>query len=325
MIAMSKIAAFAGHNGTYESGANGNGLTEKGVAKEAAQIATSYAERCGHSVINGFGKSLSERIKYANSENVVAVLEFHANSGGGQGAETLFCAGISSAQQDAVVVAKAGAIKGLKNRGAKGDTTTRHGRLGIVRDTKAPALLHELFFIDSASDVAIWKNNKKSIVESITKAWLESQGLNAVPKGSTSAAAKNPNRHSGAVVDSVPMLPKMDFKSSPVKMYKAGSSLLVYECNKYWYKAYINDKLCYIYKDFCVPNGKKDVKGRIPVKIKNKDDLRIPVWNNTRLNSGKIKWYKPGTKLSWYDNKKGFLELWYTNGGWYYTANYFLK
>ncbi|EAV9810767.1 N-acetylmuramoyl-L-alanine amidase [Listeria monocytogenes] len=322
---MSKIAAFAGHNGTYEQGANGNGLTEKGVTKEAAQIATSYAESCGHEVINGFGKSLSERIKYANSENVAAVLEFHANSGGGQGAETLFCAGISSAQQDAVVVAKAGAIKGLKNRGAKGDTTTRHGRLGIVRDTKAPALLHELFFIDSASDVAIWKNNKKAIVESITKAWLESQGLNAVPKGSTSAAAKNPNRHSGAVVDSVPMLPKMDFKSSPVKMYKAGSSLLVYECNKYWYKAYINDKLCYIYKDFCVSNGKKDVKGRIPVKIKSKDALRIPVWDNTRLNSGKIKWYKPGTKLSWYDNGKGFLELWYTKDGWYYTANYFLK
>ncbi|EOB3788472.1 N-acetylmuramoyl-L-alanine amidase [Listeria monocytogenes] len=320
---MSKIAAFAGHNGTYEQGANGNGLTEKGVAKEAAQIATSYAESCGHEVINGFGKSLSERIKYANSQNVAAILEFHANSGGGQGAETLFCDGIASAKEDAIAVAKAGAIKGLKNRGAKGDTTTRHGRLGIVRDTKAPALLHELFFIDSASDVAIWKNNKKAIVESITKEWLKSQGLNSVPKGST--ASKNPNRHSGAIVDSIPALPKPDFKTTPSRMYKAGTAILVYEHNKYWYKTYINDKLCYIYKDFCVPNGKKDAKGRIPVKIKSAKDLRIPVWNNTRLNSGKIKWYSPGTKLSWYDNKKGYLELWYTNDGWYYTANYFLK
>lgn len=186
---MAKVAIFGGHNGTNESGAHGNGLTEKSVAKEAAQIATAYAKACGHSVVNGFGKSLSERIKYANSENVVAVLELHTNAGGGQGAETLFCAGISSAQQDAVVVARAGAIKGLKNRGAKGDTTTRHGRLGIVRDTKAPALLHELFFIDSASDVAIWKNNKKAIIESITKEWLKRRGLNSVPKTTTSKPA----------------------------------------------------------------------------------------------------------------------------------------
>ncbi|HAC0801494.1 N-acetylmuramoyl-L-alanine amidase [Listeria monocytogenes] len=186
---MAKVAIFGGHNGTSESGASGNGLTEKAVAKEAAQIATAYAKACGHSVVNGFGKPLSERIKYANSENVVAVLELHTNVGGGQGAETLYCEGVASAKEDAITVAKAGSIKGLKNRGAKGDTTTRHGRLGIVRDTKAPALLHELFFIDSASDVAIWKNNKKAIIESITKEWLKRRGLNSVPKTTTSKPA----------------------------------------------------------------------------------------------------------------------------------------
>ncbi|EAE2083820.1 N-acetylmuramoyl-L-alanine amidase [Listeria monocytogenes] len=186
---MAKVAIFGGHNGTSESGASGNGLTEKAVAKEAAQIATAYAKACGHSVVNGFGKPLSERIKYANSENVVAVLELHTNAGGGQGAETLYCEGVASAKEDAITVAKAGSIKGLKNLGAKGDTTTRHGRLGIVRDTKAPALLHELFFIDSASDVAIWKNNKKAIIESITKEWLKRRGLNSVPKTTTSKPA----------------------------------------------------------------------------------------------------------------------------------------
>ncbi|HBJ8545898.1 TPA: N-acetylmuramoyl-L-alanine amidase family protein [Listeria monocytogenes] len=137
--------------------------------------------------------------------------------------------------------------------------------------------------------------------------------------------SKNTNRHEGKVVDSVPMLPKMDFKSVPVRMYKAGSSLLVYEHNKYWYKAYLNDKLCYIYKSFCIGNGKKDAKGRIPIRIKSAKDLRIPVWDNTKLNSGKTKWYKPGTKLIWYDNHKGYLELWYSEDGWYYTAKYFLK
>ncbi|EAF6080051.1 N-acetylmuramoyl-L-alanine amidase family protein [Listeria monocytogenes] len=136
---------------------------------------------------------------------------------------------------------------------------------------------------------------------------------------------KNPNRHEGKVVDSAPLLPKMDFKTNPVRMYKVGTRFLVYEHNKYWYKTYINNKLYYMYKSFCVVAGKKDSKGRLPVRIKSAKDLRIPVWDNTKLNSGKIKWYKPGTKLAWYNNKRGYLELWYTKDGWYYTANYFLK
>ncbi|EJV9632722.1 N-acetylmuramoyl-L-alanine amidase family protein, partial [Listeria monocytogenes] len=88
---------------------------------------------------------------------------------------------------------------------------------------------------------------------------------------------------------------------------------------------YIDDKLYYMYKSFCDVVAKKDAKGRIKVRIKSAKDLRIPVWNNTKLNSGKIKWYAPNTKLAWYDNKKGYLELWYEKDGWYYTSNYFLK
>lgn len=218
---MAKVAAFGGHNGTYESGAHGNGLTEKAETKEAAQIATNYAKSCGHTVINGFGKSLNERVKYANSENVAAVLELHVNAGGGQGAETLYCAGIASAKSDATSVAKAGAVKGLKNRGAKADTSTRHGRLAIVRDTKAPALLHELFFIDSASDVAIWKNNKKTIVESITKAWLQSQGLNSVPKNSTSKP--KPATPSKPITNNSYKNKKLVSKTAGLRFYKKPS------------------------------------------------------------------------------------------------------
>ncbi|EHR4272997.1 N-acetylmuramoyl-L-alanine amidase family protein [Listeria monocytogenes] len=138
-------------------------------------------------------------------------------------------------------------------------------------------------------------------------------------------ASQNKNRHDGKIVDSAPLLPKMDFKSNPARMYKSGTEFLVYEHNQYWYKTYINDKLYYMYKSFCDVVAKKDAKGRIKVRIKSAKDLRIPVWNNTKLSSGKIKWYAPNTKLAWYDNKKGYLELWYEKDGWHYTANYFLK
>ncbi|EAF3579612.1 N-acetylmuramoyl-L-alanine amidase family protein [Listeria monocytogenes] len=145
--------------------------------------------------------------------------------------------------------------------------------------------------------------------------------VNAKLKG----ASQNKNRHDGKIVDSAPLLPKMDFKSNPARMYKSGTEFLVYEHNQYWYKTYIDDKLYYMYKSFCDVVAKKDAKGRIKVRIKSAKDLRIPVWNNTKLSSGKIKWYSPNTKLAWYDNKKGYLELWYPSDGWYYTANYFLK
>ncbi|EAD7707299.1 N-acetylmuramoyl-L-alanine amidase family protein, partial [Listeria monocytogenes] len=98
--------------------------------------------------------------------------------------------------------------------------------------------------------------------------------------------SKNPNRHDGKIVDSAPLLPKMDFKSNPARMYKSGTEFLVYEHNQYWYKTYINDKLYYMYKSFCDVVAKKDAKGRIKVRIKSAKDLRIPVWNNTKLNSG---------------------------------------
>ncbi|EAD3347492.1 N-acetylmuramoyl-L-alanine amidase [Listeria monocytogenes] len=189
---MAKVAIFGGHNGTSETGAAGNGLTEKAVAKEAAELATTYAKSCGHIVVNGFGKSLAERAKYANSENVAGVIEYHTNAGGGQGSETFFCGGNAASQNLAKKVSSAGAIKGLKNRGAKADTSTRHGRLAIVRDTKATAVLHELFFIDSASDVKIWKANKKAIVEAATKAWLQGLGLNASPKTAVSKPVVKP-------------------------------------------------------------------------------------------------------------------------------------
>ncbi|EAE6187707.1 N-acetylmuramoyl-L-alanine amidase family protein [Listeria monocytogenes] len=145
--------------------------------------------------------------------------------------------------------------------------------------------------------------------------------VNAKLKG----ASQNKNRHDGKIVDSAPLLPKMDFKSNPARMYKSGTEFLVYEHNQYWYKTYIDDKLYYMYKSFCDVVAKKDAKGRIKVRIKSAKDLRIPVWNNTKLNSGKIKWYAPNTKLAWYNNGKGYLELWYPSDGWYYTANYFLK
>ncbi|EAC7899171.1 N-acetylmuramoyl-L-alanine amidase [Listeria monocytogenes] len=294
-------------------------LSEIKEAEKVLNATSSAFKSAGHSV-----RTLIDRTSTTQNQNLTKIVNWHnaspanleisvhLNAGGGTGCEVWYYAGDSKGKKYATAVsAEMAKALGLPNRGAKATKDLR-----FLNSTKHTAILLEICFVDRKEDA-----------NAIHKLGMYEKIGNAIVKGVTGKTVepKNPNRHEGKVVDSAPLLPKMDFKSNPVRMYKAGTKFLVYEHNKYWYKAYINNKLYYMYKSFCVVAGKKDSKGRLPVRIKSAKDLRIPVWNNTRLNSGKIKWYKPGTKLAWYDNKKGYLELWYTKDGWYYTANYFLK
>ncbi|MCX81733.1 hypothetical protein DXP75_06740 [Listeria monocytogenes] len=316
-----KLAVYAGHGG-IDSGAVGQGYHEDDLALDIAMRVSKILRNAGHAVINNRtsdkNRNISADAKLANREKVDAVIEFHFDAAGAtaEGTTGFYCDGSSSSKKLAQCVNdKLDDV--FKDRNVKPDTSTRHGRLGILRETNAVATLQEVAFITNKNDMIKYNQRADEIAKKAAEGIL-SYFNEKLPE-------QNPNRHSGVVVDSIPALPKMDFKTTPAKMYKVGSELLVYDHNKYWYKTYINDKLYYIYKSFCVGNGKKDAKGRIPIKIKSAKDLRIPVWDNTKLNSGKIKWYAAGTKLSWYNNKKGYLELYYPNQGWYYTADYFLK
>ncbi|EAC8432196.1 N-acetylmuramoyl-L-alanine amidase [Listeria monocytogenes] len=314
------VTSNAGHSHKVE-GAFGNGYKEHVEALKYNNEFIAEVKAAGAKAFNTTSEAgtqsavLVEQAKKANAVNKAGRLDvsWHFNSAANKSATGVEVLYYDNAQKQLATDVSAVLAKtlGLRDRGAK-----QRKDLYFLANTNAPAILIEVAFISNATDMKAATTKRKAAVKAVTK----------VVTGKEAAAKNtNPNRHSGAIVDSIPALPKADFKTTPVQMYKAGTSILVYDHNKYWYKTYIHDKLCFIYKDFCVNNGKKDVKGRIPVKIKSKDALRIPVWDNTRLNSGKIKWYKPGTRLSWYDNKKGFLELWYTEDGWYYTANYFLK
>ncbi|MBK2004008.1 N-acetylmuramoyl-L-alanine amidase [Listeria ivanovii subsp. londoniensis] len=316
-----KLAIYAGHGGS-DSGAVGNGYHEDDLTLDIMKRTTKVLRNAGHTVINNrtsdVNRNISADAKLANRKKVDAVVEFHFDAAGAsaEGTTGFYCATSSSSKRLAQCVNdKLDDV--FKDRNVKPDTSTRFGRLGILRETNAVATLQEIAFITNKNDVAKYNAKADEVARKVAEGILAyfNQKL----------PVKNPNRHEGKVVDSAPLLTEMDFKTNPVRMYKVGTRFLVYEHNKYWYKTYINNKLYYMYKSFCVVAGKKDSKGRLPVRIKSAKDLRIPVWDNTKLNSGKIKWYKPGTKLAWYNNNKGYLELWYDKDGWYYTANYFLK
>ncbi|MBC2143662.1 N-acetylmuramoyl-L-alanine amidase [Listeria innocua] len=320
MYSYYNVTSNAGHSHKVE-GAFGNGFKEHVEALKYNNEFIAEVKAVGAKAFNTTSEAgtqsavLVEQAKKANAVSKAGRLDvsWHFNSAASKSATGVEVLYYDNAQKQLAADVSAALAKtlGLRDRGPK-----QRKDLYFLANTNAPAILIEVAFISNANDMKAATTKRTAAVKAVVK---------VITGKELAAKNTNPNRHSGQVVDSAPLLPKMDFKSNPVRMYKAGTEFLVYEHNQYWYKTYINDKLCYIYKDFCVGNGKKDAKGRIPVKIKSAKDLRIPVWNNTKLNSGKIKWYAPGVKLAWYDNKKGYLELWYEKDGWYYTANYFLK
>ncbi|MDA45586.1 N-acetylmuramoyl-L-alanine amidase [Listeria monocytogenes] len=314
------VTSNAGHSHKVE-GAFGNGYKEHVEALKYNNEFIAEVKAAGAKAFNTTSEAgtqsavLVEQAKKANAVSRAGRVDvsWHFNSAASKsstGVEVLY---YDNAQKQLAADVSAALAKtlGLRDRGPK-----QRKDLYFLANTNAPAILIEVAFISNANDMKAATTKRTAAVKSVVK---------VITGKEVAAKSTNPNRHDGKVVDSAPLLPKTDFKSNPVRMYKSGTEFLVYEHNQYWYKTYIDDKLYYMYKSFCDVVAKKDSKGRIKVRIKSAKDLRIPVWNNTKLSSGKIKWYAPNTKLSWYNNKKGYLELYYPNQGWYYTADYFLK
>lgn len=95
---------------------------------------------------------ITARAKWINArcKDGDVVIELHMDSGptSAEGCTTFFHAGSSYAENKAKEFQmEYTRVTGLKGRGVKPDTATRHGRLGIVRETKPLALLLEMGFL----------------------------------------------------------------------------------------------------------------------------------------------------------------------------------
>lgn len=178
---MTTINDWMGHSGG-EVGFKGF-LLEDDVTKYATEVSVAYIKSCGHKVVtDGDKMTLQQRINASQNGN--PIIEWHANSGGGQGTEVWISKldrGTQSEKVAKAITAKATSV-GFKNRDVKTSDTNRYESLGILDNTKGTAVLVELFFLDTKSDVDNWNKNKKKIVETYTKAFLEGLGLNSTPK-----------------------------------------------------------------------------------------------------------------------------------------------
>lgn len=158
---------------------SGLGTGAVGIVKETDQNRKigneliSLLKSKGHTVINctvdTSTQDLADRVYLANKQTLDVFVSIHLNSGGGTGTETYIYDGYWSGKEANRAIAKKVNDKivancGFKNRGVK------EANFHVLRETVAHAILVEVCFVDSQSDVSILNTSKvaKAIAEGLT-------------------------------------------------------------------------------------------------------------------------------------------------------------
>lgn len=168
-----KIFLDAGHGGN-DPGAIGNNLQEKNVTLAVAKRVQYHLERLGQTVImsrtSDSTVSLSSRTINCNSKGCDIAISIHCNAfnGNAKGLETYTYAKqtneikLAQAVHNSIISAKLFTV----NRGIK------QANFHMVRETKMPAILVELAFIDNLTDSNLLKNKQEEFAIAITKGIL---------------------------------------------------------------------------------------------------------------------------------------------------------
>lgn len=105
-----------------------------------------------------------QRIKTGDGSVVV---EFHFNAGPRSATGTEALIAVDASRLDTAMAFElacaTSVILGIKNRGVKSEATTRHKRLGLMRETGIVTLV-EVCFITNASDMAAYDNNFEALI-----------------------------------------------------------------------------------------------------------------------------------------------------------------
>lgn len=179
---MSKVYIAPGHGGA-DPGAIGNGFKEKDLNLTIGKYCAEYLKENGVTVkmsrTKDIDPGLNNRAREANAWGADLVCEIHINAGGGDGAEVYYSiVGGTSKKMAQNIEAEIKKI-GQNSRGIKTKKNAQ-GKdfLGIIRMTKAPAVLVECAFIDNKKDIAIidTKAEQKKMGEAIAKGILKTLG-----------------------------------------------------------------------------------------------------------------------------------------------------
>lgn len=180
-----KINLHAGHNPDNKIGCGAIGLIKESTeAREIRKLVAQKLKKEGIIVYNttcntGTSQSniLSQIVKSCNSHVVDLDVSLHFNSGRSDKKGDGKTGGTEVWVKTNTGIRKIAATKicnqmekiGFTNRGVK---TTNE--LYFLNNTKAPAVLVEICFVDDADDVKLYKQNKDAIAKAITKGILSS-------------------------------------------------------------------------------------------------------------------------------------------------------
>ncbi|PGA00431.1 N-acetylmuramoyl-L-alanine amidase [Bacillus wiedmannii] len=184
---MAKYSLHGGHNNIVQ-GANYGGRKEHIMDRLVKDAVAAKLRALGHTVYDDTdetgstqAQNLSNIVRNCNSHDVDLVISFHLNAynGTANGVEVCY---YDQQALAAKVSAQLSKDIGWANRGAK---ERRYGneRLYVLAETKAPAILIELGFIDNESDMAKWDVDKiaNSIVYALTGQTVGGSGNIATP------------------------------------------------------------------------------------------------------------------------------------------------
>lgn len=148
---MAKVFIGVGHGGS-DPGACAHGLRESDVNLVQAQAMRDVLTRHGVEVKlsreTDEDDRLAEEIRECNAFAPDLAVECHNNAGGGDGFEVYYWPGSERSRALAQCIEREVLGIGQNSRGVKSSTT-----LGWVRQVKAPCVLCEGFFLDSADRV----------------------------------------------------------------------------------------------------------------------------------------------------------------------------
>jgi len=168
-----KIAIRGGHSLNLR-GASGL-IDEVTEDRKVKDIIVKYLKMDGHEVLdvtptnsNSSAQDLSFGVSKANRWGADYFCSIHFNAGGGRGTEVLYYNGSTKGKSKAEKIASKIAELGFINRGAKVDTRG----LYELRNTKMPANIIEVCFVDSNVDAELYRkvgvsNIAKAIAEGI--------------------------------------------------------------------------------------------------------------------------------------------------------------
>ena len=199
---MAKVYIAPGHGGA-DPGAVGNGLKEKDLNLSIGKYCAEYLKASGVTVkmsrTKDIDPGLNNRAMEANRWGADLVCEIHINAGGGDGAEVYYSiAGGTSKKMAQNIEAEIKKI-GQNSRGIKTKKNAQgQDYLGIIRMTKAPAVLVECAFIDT-KDIKIidTKAEQKTMGEAIAKGILKTLGVKEEKEFKVKVTANALNVRSG--------------------------------------------------------------------------------------------------------------------------------